>query len=67
MVVFEQRARLEKWIERAGFLFSYFVFTTILYGILTILNKSHGLNFINILIITFLITILGLGIKRFLR
>ena len=53
--------------SKVGFTFSYFVFTTMLFLILSLLNKLHNLTYFHIMGITLLITITGLIIKRILR
>jgi len=58
----------EKIGEKIGYLFSYFLFTTILYYILTLLNKiPSNWNYINIMAITLVVCALAIIIKRGLK
>lgn len=64
---FEKDKSLEKIGMKIGFIFSYFLFTTILFGIFTILNKLHGMSYLHVMGITVLITSTGIIIKRLLQ
>ena len=64
---FEQNKSIEKLGVKVGFLFSYFLFTTILFGIFTLLNKLNGMTYLHIMGITLLIIFIGAIIKRFLK
>ena len=64
---FKENKSLEKIGKKVGFIFSYFLFTTILFGIFMILNKLHGMSYLHIMGITLLITSTGIIIKRLLQ
>lgn len=63
----EQNKSIEKIRMETGFLFSYLLFTTLLFGIFLFLNKLNELNYFHILGITLLMTILGFIINRLLQ
>jgi len=50
-----------------GFLFSYGLFTTILFFVLNFFKESSGISFFSVLGITVAITVLGLIIKKLLE
>ncbi len=57
-----------KLIVRIGYLISYIIFTSIVYLMLSFLNKiPHYFSIYHIAIITFAIVILGELIKRYLK
>ena len=58
---------MEKIGIKMGFIFSYFLFTTILFGVLTFLYKIHGLKYLHVMGITFFIAIVGIMTKEFLK
>ncbi len=65
---FEPKPTLQNWGHRAGFLFSYAIFTTMLFFIMTWLGKlPANWNYIHVMGLTALIILLGLGIQRLLR
>ena len=54
--------------KKIGYVFMYFVFTTILYFILTFLNKiPQSWNYIHILNLTLFIVLLGTFLKILLK
>jgi len=54
--------------EKLGYIFSYFLFTTILYIILNLLKKiPESWSYLNIMIITFIIALAGIIIRKILR
>ena len=58
---------VEKIGEKTGFFFMFVIFTTILYFILKILNKiPDSWSYFNVLIITILIVLFGMFIKKML-
>lgn len=58
----------EKIGKKIGYLFGYFLFTTILYFILTILDKMpENWGYFHIMGITGIISIIGIMINRWLR
>ncbi len=67
-MIFEQSKSTEKFGEKIGYVFSYFLFTTVLFFILILLNKiPNSWSYFHIMMITFLIALLGVVIKRFLE
>lgn len=67
-MIFERNKSIEKFGEKIGFIFSYFLFTTILFFILTLLTKiPESWSYFHIMAITFLIALLGIIIKKLLK
>jgi len=67
-MIFEQNNSIERFGEKIGYVFAYFLFTTILFFALTLLNKiPSSWSYSYIMIITFTITLIGIVIKRFLE
>jgi hypothetical protein len=67
-MVIELDKLVEKFGERAGYVVGYFLFTTVLFFILLLLNKiSESFSYIHVMAITFLIAVLGVIVKRFLK
>lgn len=65
---FEESKSIEKFGEKIGYIVAYFLFTTILFFILAVLNKiPPSWSYLHIMGITFLITLTGILIKRFFR
>ncbi len=65
---FEENETLKALGNRFGYLFSYFLFTTILFLILGILNKIPDTwGYPHVMGITALIVLIGWTIKRMLR
>jgi len=64
---FEQNKKIENLGEKIGFMFSYFLFTTILFVILLLLNKLPNRNYFYVMGITFFIVVIGEIIKRLLK
>jgi len=68
IMIFEQNNSIERFGEKIGYIFSYFLFTTVLLFILKLLNKiPNSWSYFHIMITAFLITLLGVVIKRFLE
>ena len=64
-MVFEQNRKMEKLGEIFGFFSAYFLFTTVLFMILILLDKLPEMwSYFDIMGITFFITILGIIIAR---
>lgn len=64
----EQYKSIEGMGQKAGYVFSYIMFTTILYFLLTFLNKlPSSWSYFHILGLTFCIVLTGEAIKRVLR
>ena len=67
-MIFEQNKSIEKFGQRTGYIFSYFLFTTILFFILTLLNQvPDSWSYFHVMGITILIVVIGFAIKRFLK
>ncbi len=67
-MIFEQNNSIERFGEKIGYVFAYFLFTTVLFFILILLNRiPASWSYFNVMIITFLIALLGTIIKRFLE
>ena len=65
---FEKNLQSNKFTKKLGFIFAYFFFTTTLYLILTLLNKLPlSWNYWQVMVITFVITLIGIIVKRFLK
>jgi len=59
---------IEKIGKKIGFVIAYFIFTTILYFILVLLDKlPETWNYFNIMIITFIIFLIGELIREMLK
>ncbi|MCK5039978.1 MAG: hypothetical protein KAR87_03355 [Candidatus Aenigmarchaeota archaeon] len=53
--------------EKIGFITGYFIFTTVLYYVLLFLNKLPATwTYINIMFITLIVVLTGVGLKRIL-
>ncbi len=67
-MIFKKNKSVILFGERIGFLFAYFLFTTVLYFILSFLGKlPASWSYFHIIIITFCIVLLGMVTKRLLR
>lgn len=67
-MIFEQSKSTEKFSEKIGYIVAYFLFTTILFFILTLLHKiPTSWSYIHIMAITFGIVLIGAIVKGFLR
>lgn len=67
-MISEENKTIESLGEKLGYIFSYFIFTTILFFILSISNKISGpLSYVYVMVIVALISVAGILIKRFLR
>jgi len=67
-MIFEQNKPIEKFGQRTGYMFSYFLFTTILFFILTLLGKvPESWSYFHVMGITILIVIIGFVIRWFLK
>jgi len=65
---FEQNRVISRWGEKLGYLFAYFLFTTILYFVLAFLNKiPKSWTYFHIMGIALLIALAGIIIKRLLK
>ena len=67
-MIFEENKTIEKLGEKLGYIFSYFLFTTILFLILIFLKKNpESWSYFHVMGITILIAISGIVIRRFLK
>ncbi len=67
-MIFEENKTVEKVGEKLGYMFSYLIFTTILFFILALLNKiPESWSYIHIIIIAMLFVLVSMIIKRFLK
>ena len=65
---FEENNLIEKVGEKLGYIFSFFLFATILFFILEVLKKiPESWSYIHVMGLTALIALAGVIIKRFLR
>jgi|ETNmetMinimDraft_2_1059921.scaffolds.fasta_scaffold33417_3 hypothetical protein len=65
---FEHNRSVEKFGERIGYAFSYFLFTSILFLISNFLNKfPESWTYFHVMLITIIIAIIGALINRFLK
>ena len=68
MVVFEQNDAIKKIGYGSGYIFSYFLFTTLLFLMLSLLGKiPSSWNYIHIMAITLTIALIGIAVRRLLR
>jgi len=67
-MLFKKKVLIEKFNEKIGYLFSYFLFTTIFYYILKFLNKlPENWSYYHIIGITLLIVLIGTILKKILK
>lgn len=67
-MIFEQNRYIENFGKKVGYLFSYFVFSTILYYLLNFFNKlPNTWTYFHIIGLTFCIVLAGEMIKRLLK
>jgi len=67
-MIFEHGTFFEKLGEKIGFIFSYFLFTTILYFILGILHRLPVFwSYFHMMGVTLILLFIGIGVKRLLR
>jgi hypothetical protein len=67
-MIFEKSKTIEKIGLKIGFVFSYFMFTTILFFVMVFLDKLPATwNYGYIMIITLAITLLGAYVKKVLQ
>ncbi len=54
--------------EKLGFISGYFIFTTVIYLVLSFLNKlPNSWDYTHVTIITLLVTLINISINRFLK
>lgn len=67
-MIFEQDSPIERFGQKAGYIFSYLIFTTTLYFLLRFLNKLPDIwTYFHIIGLTFCIVLAGEIIKRLLK
>ena len=67
-MIFEQNRYIEKFGIVLGYTFSYFLFTTILFLILTLVKKiPESWTYFNIMSITVSIALVGIALKKILK
>jgi hypothetical protein len=67
-MIFEQEKTLEKYGEKAGYVFAYFLFTTVLFFVLTFFEKiPESWSYFTIMGITLIIVLIGVVIKSLLK
>lgn len=66
-MVFEQDRSLENLGEKLGSIFSYFLFTTMLFLVLTFTGKLQSWTYFHVMGITLLVVLLGKIINRYLQ
>jgi len=67
-MIFEQNRSIEKLGEKLGYIFSYFLFTTILFLILGLLKKiPESWSYIHVMVVTIFIAFIGIALKRILK
>ena len=67
-MIFERSDKIENFGEKLGYIFSYFLFTTVLYVILTLLKKiPEAWTYFNIMVITIIIALTGIIFKKLLK
>ena len=67
-MIFEQNKSLEKLGEKLGYVFGYFLFTTVLFFILLLLKKIPETgSYFHVMGITILIIFIGTILKRLLK
>ena len=67
-MIFEQNKSIERLGQKIGYIFSYFLFTTILFFILTLLDKiPESWSYAHVIGITLLIVFISFVIRRLLR
>ncbi len=65
---FEENKSVEKFGEKTGYVFAYFVFTTMLFFILALLKRlPQSWSYFHVMGLTLLIVLIGFGVKRLLR
>ena len=63
-----ERTLPNKFAEKLGFITAYFVFTTILFYILRFFRRiPQSWTYFHVIIITLIITLIGVIVKRYLK
>lgn len=67
-MIFKQNKSIGNIGEKVGYVVGYFLFTTLLFFIMVLLDKiPTSWSYLHIMAITFLIVLIGEMIKRFLK
>jgi CDP-diglyceride synthetase len=67
-MLFKEKNPIENYGEKIGFIFGYFLFTTVLFFILNFLNKiPKNWSYLNLMTLTFVIALIGTLIKRYFQ
>lgn len=66
-MIFEENKTIEKAGEKLGYIFSYFLFTTIIFFMLALFKKIGQLSYFHAMAITALVVLTGIAIGRFLK
>ena len=67
-MIFERSHKIENFGEKLGYIFSYFLLTTVLYIVLMLLKKIPVTwTYFNIMIITIIIALIGITFKKLLK
>jgi len=67
-VIFKSNKNIETFGQIAGYIFAYFLFTSILFFLLSIVHKiPSSWNYFNIMAVTFAVALAGIIIKRLLK
>lgn len=68
MAKYSNKINWNRFGQKIGYLFSYFLFTTILYFMLDAMNKlPEGWSYLHIMGLTFCIVLVGIIIRRLLK
>jgi hypothetical protein len=67
-MIFRQDKSIKEFGRKTGYLFSYLIFTTMVYFLLNILNKlPNSWSYFHVMFLTFCIILVGETIRRLLR
>ena len=67
-MMFEEKKAIEGIGEKIGYVFGYFLFTTILFYVLALTNKiPENWSYFHIMAATMFITLTGVAIERLLK
>ncbi len=62
---FEENKFLEKFGQKVGYIFSYFLFTTVLFFIINL--RDSNISYLIVMILTLTIVLMGVILKRKLK
>jgi hypothetical protein len=67
-MIFEEKDMIKNIGEKIGFISAYLFFTTILFLIMSYLNRFPGSwTYFNVMGVTFLVTLVGSAVRRLLK